>query len=395
MARVFTSGFELNSTTAGIEWTGKQGSPTIATNPVRTGGYSCRTNSAAVTSFEQRLLTADGNGPFYVRTYIYVATMPNVRRAFLYLGTSGGVQRGAVALDTDGTLKLFTFTNMIGSASPVLNTNQWYMVELYLFNNTVSGKMEAEARLDGVVFATTTTDTQTSTFGFVRVGWQGAGGDTVDMYFDDVAVNDNSGANQTSYPGQGKVVMLRPSADGDAHQWLDTAASAGTANNYQLVDELPPNDATDFVQSGILVTDTASAVDMYNVTDAGLRSVDSITMVDVGGRFRDGTVDATTAFKFQIEKAGSGTKTQSAAIVPNSTTWQTNSAATTHLPSIVTYTDPDGAAWTNTTVDSMQIGQTITTQSVNRIQVSAIWANVEYVLGASPSPSANLMGVGS
>jgi hypothetical protein len=105
-----------------------------------------------------------------------------------------------------------------------------------------------------------------------------------------------------------------------------------------------------------------------------------VNVVEVWGRFRNDTADASQNFRFEIEKTGSGTKTLSATIVPNSTTWKTNAIATPWTAPIVTYQDPDSAAWTLTTLDSMQIGYKLTQDGTGtrQIQVSSVSAIVDY-----------------
>ena len=80
--------------------------------------------------------------------------------------------------------------------------------------------------------------------------------------------------------------------------------------------------------------------------------------------------------------------------MPNSTTWKTNATTTTLGYPITAYTDPDGAAWTNTTLDSMQIGYKLTTApgtAGRRIDVTTIWAYVDYTPGTPPAASSSFL----
>jgi hypothetical protein len=242
-----------------------------------------------------------------------------------------------------------------------------------------------EARLDGVVFATTTTAaTIDGTNAFV---WGNTDGDsTLNIYFDDIAVNDTSGSAQTSYPNDGKVLYLRPNAAGDINTFAtQTGGTAGAANNFTRVDEVTPNDATDFNGSS-----TLNEEDLFNFGNSGIGASDTVNVVEVHGRFRNSTADATAKVTFEIEKTSGGTKTSSAAITPNSTTWRTNVAGTTEpkTAAIVTYTDPDGAAWTQSTLDSLQAGYKLTTgpgTAGRRIDVTAVWVVIDYTPGAAPA----------
>jgi hypothetical protein len=280
------------------------------------------------------------------------------------------VNTSQIVLTTAGKLQVLNSTGtQIGSDSAALSTGVWYCIELKNGANTATGTVDG--RIDGVSFASGNND--------IRGSWANGGLGTftgtitTDINYSDWAVNDTSGANQTSWPGTGNVMYLRPNAAGDANAWL-TNNSSGDANNHTRVDDTPPNDATDWVKSG-----TVNAVDLYNITDSGLGS-SPISVVSVGVRYANvlGT-SATTAFKVEIEKTGSGTKTQSTAIVPNSLTWVSSIA-------LITYADPDGAAWTGTTLDTAQIGAICTAFLNWPVAISALWVTVDYV-GATNAPA--------
>jgi hypothetical protein len=264
----------------------------------------------------------------------------------------------------------------VGSASSALSTGVWYRLELKCDSTNATGTIDA--RLDGTSFASGNNSSRGS---WARILWGAiTPNSTCDLFFDDVALNDDLGSNQTSWPGDEKLICLRPNVSGDSNQWKDTAGSAGTSNNYQLVDETPPNDATDYIQST-----TLNDVDFYNVGASGIGGSDTVNVVTVHGRLTNDVADATIAAKLRIEKTGSGTVTEGSAIIPNTTTWQTDDATATFKPTLVTYADPDASAWTQTTLDSMQIGAKITTDSTNKILISALWAYVGYTPSAGTS----------
>jgi hypothetical protein len=399
MARLRTSGFELNSLTNGMEFAAINSTPTISTTTVRSGTYSGRISSLSsgvAQAFRLQYVAAGGgNGPYWHRTYLRIATLPSAQNRIISIrDTNAGADRMWITLDEGGALRLFNGAGtQIGSASSALSTGTWYRIGTKIDRTAAAGSQVIEAAINGAVFATSSAETIATAVGdTLRVGGnlnteaQTQG----DWFFDDLAVNDsNAGGNQTAYPGSGKVILLSPNAAGDANAWKDTAVGNGTTNNFSLVDELPPNDATDFVQSGVVVTDAAGAEDLYNVGASGIGANDNVNLVDVNARVANITLaDATTAAKLEIEKASGGTKTQSAAFIPNSTTWTTNNSLAILAPLITTYLGPDGAVWTQSTLDSMQIGQIITAQNVRRIAISGIWAQVDYTpAGVSPSAS--------
>ena len=62
-------------------------------------------------------------------------------------------------------------------------------------------------------------------------------------------------------------------------------------------------------------------------------------------RTKDSFFNATAVLKAEIEKVASGTILQGTADTPNSTTFNTNATLAPRISKLITYTDPDGAAW--------------------------------------------------
>jgi len=387
MARLFTNGFEINSVTNGVDWSTHSGTPTNQTSVVRSGSRAGQINglgSGAAKGWGHQFVATATGGPYYARAYFQYTTLPSVTTVIMALSnaiTFPGLNSGdaCLKLTTGGNVQLFIAGSQVGSNSTALTNGQWYMLELYVDGTPASGSRICRARIDGVEFAGTATAT---TFNNPRTLFVGGNvffdaSTTGVFYWDDVAVNDSTGSAQNSYPGSGKVITLFPDAAGDSNAWLNTAAGAGASTNYQLVDENPPNDATDLVQSV-----TANAQDLYNFGASGLGASDTINVVQVYSRHRNNTADATTSFALVIEKTAAGTKTQGSTILPNTTTWRTgsgNGTAAAEWPSLTAYLDPDGAAWTSTTIDSMQAGPKLVAAGTNRVQVSAVWVTIEYV----------------
>ena len=262
---------------------------------------------------------------------------------------------------------------LIGSALSARDTAKWYRLELKVDATTVASTI-VDARIDGVSFASGTTDLtgsdkpQQATFGLSGAATLG------DCFFDDIAINDSTGSFQNSWPGAGSIIHLKPNATGDSAQWTPTSG-----DNYTNVDEVTPNDATDLVADSVL-----NDSDLYNVADSGIGASDTVNVVQVGVRFRNDVADATTQFKVQAEKASGSTIAQSTAITPNSTTWKTNATATPFNYPLTLHQDPDSSNWTQATLDTMQIGVKSTLIGVNKNQVSTVWALVDYTPAAAP-----------
>lgn len=362
--RMFSSGFETNTLTDAIEWDTISDLASIDTSIYRSGESSMRINVTVDSGTANHVVTAMGAGSTYsVRTYMYIASAPSADTYILaYEFNNVGIK-----LTNGRQLKLFGAAQL-GSNSATLDLNTWYRIEMVMDydSDTVTGY------LDGVQFATGTGLIAGSN---VHVGI-GTGSITADLYFDDFAINDDTGTEQTGLPGEGKIIMLNPNAAGDANSWQKSGGGSGTTTNYQDVDENPPDDATSYLQST-----TLNDEDFYNVTNAGLGSGDTITLVSLGVRYAASSASNNPTFKVEARKTTGGTISQGSAITPNSTSYTTNANATPKLPTLTLYDDPDASPWTNTTIDSMQIGIKVTTDNTNTLRVSNVWALVEYVAG--------------
>ena len=376
-ARLFTTGFEESSTT--IETPDVTTPVSIVTSTARSGTYAARVN-ASNGFFRQSVFTSNQTTTGSNCSGVNIVSSVNASTQLIRWSNTANTQVGNITLKTDDTLVLLASNgSQIGSASAALTHNTWYFV--CLKNNASASPGTLTGSIDGSNFATGNNSNQGS-WAKALIGTVTGSQTTSDILFDDWKINDSSGSSETAEPGTGKLLILRPNAAGDSNQWLDTSGSAGTTNNYTLVDEVPPNDATDLVKSG-----TLNNSDFYNLDDTtAIGTVGaSIKVVQVGGRFNNDTADVTTAFKFQAEKTGSGTVASSTPIIPNSVTWRTNTTAAPDTYPLTMYNDPDGSAWTQSTINTMQIGVKITAANVNKVQVSAIWAYVDYVAGTTPS----------
>lgn len=380
MARLYSSGFELQSATNETEFTLVSGL-TIDTTIFRSGAASGKVMnpSGGVGKYAQYDFSAtDVNGPFYARTYIYVGVLPDVTTTIASFSSSAGPQPATVQLSTTGTLILRynDGATVIGSPSSTLSTATWYMLELKIDRSPAAGSQIIDARLDGTSFASASNLTITNaTDGFtVGIDLEGEGASVGTVYFDDIAVNDSTGSAQTSWPGSGKIVHLRPNAAGDTTAWT---------NDYTFVDEITPNDATDFANAGT----TIGNKDEHNITDiatAGLNASDSITLVSVGLRFNRAAGAGTNGtFKPIMKTASGGSVISGTTLTANTVTWRNNNITGPRIYPLISYTDFTVAS----ALDTAQIGyQLVTAPSAGREpQVSTNWMLVEYVPVSSAS----------
>lgn len=372
-ARLDTIGNEANTATLNVEYTfsGIAGAPDGPSTTQKHGGadsfYFGQTGTAAFSWVAYKYRSAATAASTTVRAYVYInSTFSNYTEIFT-LANEGPGAVYAMTLNASNQLCVTDATpTQVGSCTAI-STGTWHYVEL-----SVNGASTVIGRLDGVQFTSSVAATG-GAISRVYFGCAFVAACKSDMYFDDEAINDSTGSSQTSWPGAGTDIRLSPNAAGDANTFAtQTGGTAGSANNFSRVLEVTPDGATTFNGSA-----TLNQQDLYNVTDSGIGASDTVTLVEYHDWFRASVASAEATFTPQIEKAAAGTIAAGTAIVPNSITFKSNANANPNLPPLTLYNDPDGSAWTKTTLDSMQIGGKITTGSTNRFDLSTVWVYVE------------------
>jgi hypothetical protein len=202
-------------------------------------------------------------------------------------------------------------TTLATSAAGVIPANGFSYIEFKATVNDTTGAYEV--RVNGAtVLSGSGADTRDGGTGVVTtIALLHAANNS---YIDDVYICDGAGSANTTFLGDVRVDAGLPNANGNSSQLL--GSDGNSTNNYQLVDETPPNDDTDYVGSA-----TASQKDTYGFPnmlhtpssifgvqvsinakkdDAGLRSVCSVTRS--GGSDTDGATQALgTSYVYFLE----------------------------------------------------------------------------------------------
>lgn len=251
MARQRTSGFELNDVgstgTNAYDWRQASGSgslPTISTANPRTGTYHGRCDSTAgnLTSW-WTIITTNSNAylaslTHYLRVYVNCSAFGTLD-IWRFAGTTAisvrQVNTGAYRLWNQNT------NTQIGSDSVTTTINTYNRLELSFVLDASSNLTDVEFKLNGAVVANTSGLSLAISTAAMIMGWISAPGASKIMDIDDFAHNDSSGANQNNYPGDGKVVLLAPTADsaGGTGWTLGTGTALG-GNGFAAVDNEPP-----------------------------------------------------------------------------------------------------------------------------------------------------------
>lgn len=129
---------------------------------------------------------------------------------------------------TDGTLEFWRGgVNMVSSVSGVITANNWHYIEVWHRPLNADGRFVV--KVDGVIAIDYTGDT-TDEEEYIN-GWQlqGNSNDVGEFtLFDDIVCNDTSGPVNNSWPGQVRLLPIRPAAAGTFAQWDRAGVDLGT-----------------------------------------------------------------------------------------------------------------------------------------------------------------------
>lgn len=324
MTRIFTEGAEMGDT---LFWSAINGSATNITTAPRSGSRHFSIPNATLT----KNITAVAEG--YDRRGIYM-TANNIAHQFIRW-TKAGTVLGSVRLNlSTAKLEIYTSTGTLAATSAnSLVASTWYSLETHVKIDNTSGSIDT--RIDGADFVSFWGDTQP---GADTTFDQLVSTTTATIYLDDLAFNDTAGGADNLWCGDGKIVMLWPTADGDVTQLTPTSGS-----NWQCVDEVPPN-TTDYVSSA-----TAGQYDLYNCGTTTIAAGDVVKRVQVEARILE---ESATADSIKL-----GVKTEANEF------WDTARAVTTsyarYVGNDLTVNPQTTVAWTQAELDALQIGVTV------------------------------------
>jgi hypothetical protein len=207
MAELFHSTFEIGNIT---EWTGGVGTNTVRTTNPYAGSYADNMvdGGGSGTRLEKTVTGASSALPWYatMRMYRNAAGDSDLQTIF-YFGNDAGELVAAIKMNTDGTLRLFQNTGQVGSASSAITASAYNKIGLYASSS--GAVLSLEARLNGVMFASTTSGTLPAGGDkqYLRVGELNGGSVNLSMELDEIIVDDAT-FNDASYVGS-MLTMFR------------------------------------------------------------------------------------------------------------------------------------------------------------------------------------------
>lgn len=244
MARLITWGAEFGTGLGNAEHNniGKLSgvAPTVETTIVRSGVYSLKCTAGQV-GMSYTVGQPDVTW-WYLRCWVYVdgvGASPQTVTLLRFFSNIGN--HTDFRLDSDGLLKAVRAVSMATMTMPL---NQWVCLEIGRRNTSSTLRMQTIWRVNGAVLlsedftAGSTVDTNAVRWGNVATST----GTPPNIYIDDMALNDESGSYQNTFPGNsGKVVFLRAASDNTVGaDWKRGAGGAISGNAYDSVNNFPP-----------------------------------------------------------------------------------------------------------------------------------------------------------
>lgn len=237
-----------------------------------------------------------------------------------------------------------TFAAQLGSSGfYTVNQGVWNYIE---FQGTIHNSTGSyEVRINGTtVLSGSGLDTQATgnaSANVIGVGEQ-TGNNSYSLWFDDLYVCDGTGGSPyDDFLGDVRVDALYPDGNGNSSQFV--GSDGNSVDNYLLVDEVTPNDDTDYVESSTIGnkdTYTYSNLVPTSGTVYGVQVLPWVRKTDAG------TKEFCSIARLAGTEEDSATKTLS-------TSYQ-------YLPDI-RITKPGGGAWSVSDINSTEFGQKVIT----------------------------------
>lgn len=168
----------------------------------------------------------------------------------VFITTSGVVKirRGATGFDSGGTL--------LATSASSLTVGVWTHLQIKITVHTSTGTIDIKFDdvADGSAYGLTGLNTaNTGSAGWNQLRWgssmnPGAANNGASADVDDLVVLDASGSVRTDFLGDVRALCTIASAGNGTH--TDWSCSTGT-DRGEMVNEAPPNGATDYVSSGV------------------------------------------------------------------------------------------------------------------------------------------------
>ena len=257
ITRQWQTGFEHNDSS---EYIGPNGTPSISATKAKTGTYSLRLAQGSV-YYAHGSTTTQAQASMFINHLGLGGSATYAIICAFYSSTTAAVQ---IRWYNDGTLRAYCGGTEVESAASttMLSENTWIHIGVDVKLDGAAGWVYVY--VDGteiIGFDGDTNDGAASLNRFVVGNASGDGTEKWDdyIYYDDVYWNDTASEGSAALPTGYRYYLITPNADGNYSQF--TGSDGNQVNNYEMVDEIPPDDDATYVTD-----DTADNRDSYNMT---------------------------------------------------------------------------------------------------------------------------------
>jgi len=324
---IWGTGFEMGSKEV-VAASDITGTVAIETGVVHTGNYALKVFGAWDPDGVFGIQLDSDVAELYAAVWLYASTDSGAQSQFYFITTDGY----RIELRNDSAYWDAYVDNVkVTDGSVGAAGGSWHLVELYV---SISDTGAIQTKIDGVADIDYSGDTKPGTgTEITKVEFRQSGtiSSQPSFYVDDLTLATGGWIGDVRYGA-----ALVPTAD-TAIKWWEPSTGA---DNYALLDELPPSD-TDYVSSG-----SPGTKDLYEMADYSGDGTSEIQFIVDWIRARKGT-----ASDQQIRSVlKSGSTESSGGSIDLSVTYRYYGR--------ILATDPDtSAAWDDTGIDGLQAGQ--------------------------------------
>ena len=330
MTRIFWDGAEDPNGFASV-WTEEYWNVERVTTPLASGTYSYRVPG---NSYLKKTFTGITEGYFKVRWRI------STNYFEINWGTvqfrNGATMLVQLGLDTTyRKFRIYIGSTLVATGTFTYALDTWYNLEFHVKIDDTTGVVQL--KVDGILDIDYTGDTKPSTQTTIDSLYLYALGYVVNnAYYDDIAINDTTGAIDNSWCGEGRIEYKISNGAGDATELTPNAGA-----NYAAVDELAQDGDTTYVEGS-----TVDARDLYNLAASGLASGSTIKRVRPVAVAKDTVANGG---KIALVLKTNGTE-YTGSDIPLTTTYATAEGTE------YTTNPQSGNAWTIAELDALQAG---------------------------------------
>lgn len=310
---------------------------------VTAGPWSARSIKFTTTSGYVRQTWAASAANFYGQAWVRTQ-LGSLTYGLFQFEDSAGVVLCTLAIDrVSGHFKAYKGSSggtLLGTGTFTILADVWMYLQWHVVLHDTAGVFTL--KVNG------TTDIDLSGVDTIATGgaatadrWAYTAGGDAATYLDDLVITDETGMDNITYPDYLGIQALMPSAAGD-----NTGLTPSAGSNYQCVDELPANDATDYVYDSIL-----NDYDLYNIPSTRWSTVAAVGLALRVSKSDAGAANIAHMLKIDTDGSGTADELDTGPDIALSTSWTDELKIYNRQPD-----DAGATSWTAAKVAALQVG---------------------------------------